>query len=168
MTLKETIDKALGKNQKPEEVPAVDPMAGSEPFLGFSGGQIARGGEFLETETGFQGDPGELERQIIESTTEHFHSLADIASLEHHPGFKAIREKVEQMINDEREAQENAMDVIMADPEKKIDPSKQAQNLYAINRLKKLRDWLGSQITEYKNEVQNRADAFDAAAQEIQ
>lgn len=163
MSLRETIEKALRGDppqEPPEDQMAVDPLAGGEEFLGAPGGHIARGADFLETDAGHQGNAEEMERQIIESTTEHFHSLADIASLEQHPGFKAIQAKIDSMIETEREVQENAMETILSDPTAVLDPNKQAQNLYAINRLKKFRDWLKSQVSEYKEEVANRAEAL--------
>jgi hypothetical protein len=132
-----------------EEPMAVDPMAGQEGFLGGQpGDHIHQGGEFLPVDT--EASQKAIQEDIIQNVEDHLKAVADIAALEHHPGFIAIIEKLDEMIEDERNAQEYALEASLTHEEAVFDPAQASMNVYSVLKLKKFKLWLLGHSQELK------------------
>ncbi len=110
--------------------------------------RIRQGGDFLEagqTETMYSDE--ETTQQIIEETRKHYHKCASIAALEHNPGLKMIRERIEYMRSLFHTDNEDMVN------KGEFDASKMQANIYASAKFNDLKLWIDSKMKDYKEQI---------------
>ena len=138
-----------------EEVKAEDDKFFAEATMPGSMSRIQQGGEFLDPDAPetMYSDQATTE-QIIEETRKRFSECAAIAALEHNPGFKAIMERIDEMrtlFHADNESMVNEKGV--------LDPARMQANIYASAKFQDLKNWINSQVVDYKTKIQENQDA---------
>ena len=117
--------------------------------------RIQQGGEFLDPaapETMYS-DQATTD-QIVEETRRHFQECAAIAALEHNPGFKAIMDRIDEMRNLFHVDNE-----LMVNEKGVLDPARMQANIYASAKFQDLKNWINSQVGDYKTRIKENQDA---------
>ena len=114
--------------------------------------RIQQGGEFLNpgpSDTMYS-DEG-ASKQIVEEAQKHYNDCASIAALEHNPGLKMIRERIDYMRGLFHTDNEDMVN------KGEFDASKMQANIYASAKFNDLKKWIDSKMKDYKeiNKDQN-------------
>ena len=139
----------------PEEIQEAEDKFFVEATMPGSMSRIQQGGEFLDAaapETMYS-DQATTDK-IVEETRKHFQDCAAIAALEHNPGFKAIMERIDEMRNLFHVDNEN-----MVNEKGVLDPARMQANIYASAKFQDLKNWINSQVGDYKTRIKENQDA---------
>jgi hypothetical protein len=89
-------------------------------------------------------------RKQMEQAHDHFMELAEIAVLEHHPGFKMILEMIDGMIQEETVMIDTSLDQVMNGHANAAGANQTLQaHTWASRRFRQLKAKILDQVTEY-------------------
>lgn len=110
--------------------------------------RIQQGGEFLEEGPAVTMYQDEKEaKSMKEEAMRTFNKCAQLASMEYNPGMALIFTQIDEQCTMLHKDNENMM------IGKQVDASLMQANIFAAVKLRELKAWIESKITEYKREV---------------
>lgn len=110
--------------------------------------RVRQGGEFLEegpATTMYQDEA--VAEEMKEEAQNTFNQCAQIASMEHNPGMILIFTQIDEQCELLHKDNENMIRM------RKVDASLIQANIFAAVKLRELKDWIESKVSEYKREV---------------